>query len=123
MGGGAGSNISDSFRAVGLDAAGNVYLAGDSGSSDWPTLSPVQASFGGGRDVVVVRFTLEASTVSCDVNSDSLVNVIDVQLAVNQTLGTTPCGTADLNGDGQCNVIDVQRVINAALGASCVIGP
>lgn len=123
MGGSAGSNISDSFRAVGLDAAGNVYLAGDSGSADWPTLNPVQASFGGGRDVVAVRFTLEASTVSCDVNTDSLVNVIDVQLAVNQTLGTTPCGTADLNGDGQCNVIDVQRIINAALGASCVIGP
>jgi len=124
MGGSSASSVPDSFRGIGLDAAENAYLTGDTATTDWPLLSPTQASFGGGtKDVVVVSFTLQTATVSCDINSDSLVNVVDVQLAVNQALGTTTCGPADLNGDGQCNIIDVQRVINAALGASCVVGP
>jgi hypothetical protein len=64
-----------------------------------------------------------AGTVStCDLNGDGVINQVDVQLAVNQGLGTTPCGTADLLGSGVCSVVDVQRVINASLGGSCKTG-
>ena len=59
---------------------------------------------------------------ACDVNSDGLVNVIDIQLGINQALGILSCTTGDLNGDRQCNVLDVQRIINAALGAGCKVG-
>jgi hypothetical protein len=59
---------------------------------------------------------------SCDVNSDGAVNVLDVQGAINQMLGTVPCTTADLQKTNKCDVVDVQRVVNAALGGSCVIG-
>jgi hypothetical protein len=62
-------------------------------------------------------------TVSCDLNSDGKVNVLDVQLATNQTLGYAACGSADLNGDGKCTIIDVQRIISASLGAACHLGP
>jgi hypothetical protein len=58
----------------------------------------------------------------CDVNNDGLVNSADVQAAINQSLGITPCGTAALRQAGQCNVIDVQRVIVAALGGTCRTG-
>jgi hypothetical protein len=58
---------------------------------------------------------------ACDLNSDASVNVVDVQLAVNMTLGTTPC-TANIYGTGVCNVVVVQRVTNAALGGTCVTG-
>lgn len=61
-------------------------------------------------------FTTAAGSSPMDVNRDGQVNVSDVQLAVNQALGVTGCGTADTNGDGLCNVNDVQRVVNAALG-------
>jgi hypothetical protein len=60
---------------------------------------------------------------ACNLNGDGAVNVVDVQLAINQALGTAPCTTADLQHNGQCNVIDVQRVVNAALGGNCVTGP
>jgi len=63
------------------------------------------------------------TTISCDLNSDSSVNVIDVQLATNQVLGVSTCGSADLNGDGQCTIVDVQRIINTSLGAACHLGP
>jgi len=62
-------------------------------------------------------------TISCDLNNDGVVNVLDVQLATNQALGYATCGSADLIGSGQCTVVDVQRVISASLGASCHLGP
>jgi hypothetical protein len=61
--------------------------------------------------------------VSCDVNGDGVVNAVDVQVAINQALGLSPCTTADLQQTGVCTVVDVQRVINASLGGSCRIGP
>jgi hypothetical protein len=63
------------------------------------------------------------TTISCDLNGDSSVNVIDVQLATNQVLGVSTCGSSDLNGDGQCTIVDVQRIINTSLGAACHLGP
>src|SRR5215467_16290799 len=49
------------------------------------------------------------------------VNVVDVQVAINMTLGITPC-TANIVGPGVCNIVAIQRVINNALGGSCVTG-
>ena len=58
----------------------------------------------------------------CDLNDDGVVNSLDVQLAIAQALGSTPCSNADLDRNGTCNVIDVQRVINAANGQACTVG-
>jgi hypothetical protein len=60
---------------------------------------------------------------TCDLNGDGTVNVVDVQIAINQTLGYSTCTNADLQQNGTCTVVDVQRVINAALGGACVVGP
>jgi hypothetical protein len=60
---------------------------------------------------------------TCDLNGDGVVNAADVQLAINQALGLSPCGSAALQQNGQCNVVGVQRVINASLGGVCRIGP
>jgi hypothetical protein len=63
---------------------------------------------------------------ACDLNNDTFTTVTDVQLTVNQAIGSPPCilvgqpGSGDINQDGSCNVIDVQRVVNAALGGPCV---
>ncbi len=62
-----------------------------------------------------------AQTSACDLNSDGAVNVVDVQLATNMTLGISSC-TANVYGSNTCNVIVIQRVTNAALGGSCVTG-
>jgi len=53
-------------------------------------------------------------------NGDGTVNVADVQIAVNEALGLSPC-TMNLDGTGTCDVADVQRVIAAALGGTCVV--
>ena len=58
---------------------------------------------------------------SCDINKDNFVNALDVQMGIDQALGTSSC-TGDLDSNGRCDVIDVQRVINAALGGACRTG-
>jgi len=59
---------------------------------------------------------------TCDLNGDGVVNIVDVQVSINQALGTLPCTTADLQQNGQCNAIDVQRLITASLTGVCTIG-
>jgi len=63
-----------------------------------------------------------AAASSCDLNWDGVVNILDVQIAINQVLGVVQCGNADLMQTGFCTAIDIQRVINAALGSTCKTG-
>jgi hypothetical protein len=62
--------------------------------------------------------------LTCDLNGDGQVNIVDVQIAVNAALGITTCEPQyQLDGSGNCTVIDVQRIENSALGLGCLIGP
>jgi hypothetical protein len=69
----------------------------------------------------LASFSILAQSNPCDLNGDGVVNVTDVQLAVNMAVGSAPC-TANIVGAGICNIVVVQRVVNAALGQSCVTG-
>ena len=56
-----------------------------------------------------------------DVNSDGMVNILDVVQAVNYALGkaiptAAQFSAADLNGDGSVNILDVVQIANKALG-------
>ena len=78
-------------------------------------------------DVNATRSDLEATKSRLehavgDLNNDSISNILDLQLEVNEALGVAPC-TDDIKQDGVCNVLDVQRVVNAALGGACIVGP
>jgi hypothetical protein len=66
-------------------------------------------------------FFLQGAVNACDLNSDGTVTKSDVDLAVNMSLGLSPC-TANVLGAGVCNVMVVQRIINASMGGACVIG-
>jgi hypothetical protein len=59
---------------------------------------------------------------TCDLNGDGVINLLDVQIAVNQAVAISLCTTADLEQNGVCSVIDVQRVVAASLGGPCLIG-
>jgi hypothetical protein len=55
---------------------------------------------------------------ACDLNGDGTVTVTDLQLIVNEALGTIPA-VHDLNHDGVLNVADIQKEINAVFGLGC----
>ena len=58
---------------------------------------------------------------ACDLNQDGVVNVLDIQLAINMALGSAPCA-ANVAGAGVCNIAVVQRVTNAVLSGTCSTG-
>ena len=64
-----------------------------------------------------------AQTSACDLAAPfGIVDVSDVQAAINMAIGASPC-TAKIGGGQICNVAVVQRVINAAVpGGSCDTG-
>jgi hypothetical protein len=68
----------------------------------------------------VPRLGAAANASACDLNQDGVVNILDVQLAIQQYLGTVTCASASLLQDG-CTIADVQIIINAALGQGCLI--
>ena len=62
------------------------------------------------------------SSIPGDINSDSMLNVLDIVLVVNFILGSdTPSASefsaADLNSDGILNILDVVTLTNLILGA------
>jgi hypothetical protein len=65
-----------------------------------------------------VSTTIAATTSRCDLNSDGLVNALDLQRMINAILGiqplTSPAG--DLNLDGRVDVLDLQILGNVILG-------
>jgi hypothetical protein len=75
-----------------------------------------------GTDWTNINGSASPGALSCDLNGDGQVNVLDVQLAVNQALGVSPCTAADLQQNNVCDVTDIQRVVAASLGGACVIG-
>jgi hypothetical protein len=66
---------------------------------------------------------MEAQTAAgpCDLNSDGVVNVVDVQKAANMYAGLLSC-TANIEGYDVCNTDVVTRIVNAALGSVCITG-
>jgi hypothetical protein len=52
-----GGTSYDAATAIAVDAAGNAYIAGDTQSTDFPLLSPVQSVFGGVTDAFVTKLT------------------------------------------------------------------
>jgi hypothetical protein len=80
------------------------------------------------RAVLVLAALLSASAPvwaqgalnACDLNADGVVNILDVQLAINMYLGLISC-TANVNTLDVCNTEVVNAVVTAALGGTCVI--
>ena len=58
----------------------------------------------------------------CDMNGDTSVNIIDLQVLINAILGIQGAAGRDLNGDGTVNILDLQILGNVILGLrSCPI--
>jgi len=61
LGGSLGDDIGS---AIALDGAGSVYITGDTSSTDFPTVSPIQALYGGGlTDAFVLKLNAPGTAV------------------------------------------------------------
>ena len=50
-----GGSGDDEGRAIAVDSSGNAYVAGETGSSDFPTANPIQAARNGSNDAFVTK--------------------------------------------------------------------
>jgi hypothetical protein len=100
-------------------ALGGTYYPLNADGTTGPGVTSV--TLRGGEGAILMK--AGGSGSACDLNGDGSVGVGDAQVAINQTLGLVPCGSADLDGDGKCTVIDASRVIYAGLGMGCRLGP
>ena len=50
-----GGNGTESGNAIAVDDAGNAYITGDTTSSIFPTVSPIDSTRGGTKDVFVTK--------------------------------------------------------------------
>ncbi len=57
-----GSGI-DNARAVAVDPTGNIYLAGETYSANFPTANPLQPSSGGATDAFVMKLDATGTTI------------------------------------------------------------
>jgi hypothetical protein len=116
-------NASGTNNLIGLPT-----FTGGTNPTTWTGYQLTAASIGhaaatDGKDMGANLFgtgSTPPSSSACDLNQDSSTNVADVQLGVNQAIGTAACTSGDINKDGSCTVVDVQRTVNAALGGQCV---
>ncbi len=115
-----------------LGSANTQFMVSPLGTAKFPLNATLNSGTSGTVTVTVTSTSNSAATAqgtttiqvglnSCDVNQDTLVNVLDVQFMINEALGgNSPLN--DLNGDGVVNVVDVQIDINAALQLGCSTG-
>jgi len=59
-----GGGATDYGRAIAVDGAGTAYVTGATGSTNFPTASPRQASSGGGSDAFVARLNAAGSALT-----------------------------------------------------------
>jgi len=53
-----GGTLTDEALAIGLDSSGNVYIAGTTNSTNFPTLNPLQSANAGGYDAFITQFVV-----------------------------------------------------------------
>ena len=58
-----GGSGSDKGVRIAVDDSDNAYVVGDTGSSNFPTVNPLQPSFGGNSDVFVARLNATGSAL------------------------------------------------------------
>lgn len=58
-----GSSSDDLSRSIAVDAAGNAYVAGMAGGSDFPTAHALQSVFGGNTDAFVTKISPDGSSL------------------------------------------------------------
>jgi hypothetical protein len=121
LGGSVGGSASESGRGIAVDSVGNIHIAGETTSTDFPTVNAMQTTSGGAQDAVVVLFaTRVPHTATGDLDGDGKPDITIyrpstgiwyVLKSINSTYLAAAWGastdiplSADFDGDGKADI-------------------
>ncbi|OHB71795.1 MAG: hypothetical protein A2W23_00010 [Planctomycetes bacterium RBG_16_43_13] len=108
-----GGSGTDYAWDIAIDSSESAYVIGRTNSTNFPTVSPIQASNAGGYDAFVAKI----SSFMGDINKDGIVDILDVILEVRMALKLDPVQPcSDINNDGIVDILDVILTVRMALG-------
>jgi hypothetical protein len=84
----------DSGRGIAVDSSGNVYVTGMTGSTNFPTMNPLQPN-GGGEDAFVAKIDVRAATtttLSSSLNPSTYGQAVTFTVTVTFNLGAPTDG-------------------------------
>lgn len=117
---GGSGNEADQSGAVAVDPAGNIFVTGDTGSSDFPTVGAIQPAYGGGVDAFVAKFSpVSAPGVSLSPTSLDFGNQPTAATSGARTSTLTNSGTKALT----ISSITLGTGTNYAQTNNCPISP
>ena len=58
-----GGSSDDRAGALRLDAAGNIYVGGSTSSNNFPTVNPLQSTYGGNADAFITKYNASGSAI------------------------------------------------------------
>jgi uncharacterized repeat protein (TIGR01451 family) len=113
-----GGSATDYARGIAVDSVGNVYVAGTTFSTDFPTASPIRAASGGGADVFVAKLNATGSGLAYS----TYLGGSDLdQAAIDNPLSIDPAGNAYVTGWTHSANFPVVSPLHASC-ASCSSG-
>ena len=96
--GGSGSSRGDGGSGIAVDAAGQAYVTGSTGSANFPTATPFQAALAGGQDAFVTKIS-DSVTNQLPVCSAAQANPAAIWSPNHQFVPIVVMGVTDPDGD------------------------
>ena len=104
-----GGSGQDAGNSIAVDPSGNVYIAGQTVSPDFPTSSPLQATYGGNQDAFVAKLNANGSALIYSTFLGGNLNDIAKSIAVNNT------GNAYVTGETNSGNFPVLNALHPSL--------
>ena len=87
-----GGSSGDSGQGIAVDSAGNSYVAGFTGSADFPAVNAIQPAYGGNSDAFVTKFSPDGNTIVYSTYLGGSGEDLGVGLAIDSSGNAYVCG-------------------------------
>jgi uncharacterized repeat protein (TIGR01451 family) len=107
-----GGSGQDTGNGIAVDSSGNVYIAGQTTSINFPTSSPLQAAYGGNADAFVAKLNADGSALIYSTFLGGNLNDVATSIAVDNA------GNAYVTGETNSGNFPVLNALHPALSGN-----